>query len=67
MSEIENWGFNCENETMKGYVLRALKEIERNEPKLALSEEQKNALFNGLRWATSEMTAQEAYEYYCNN
>lgn len=65
MPEIDNWGFNYENETMKGYVLYALKMIRENQPELQLSEEQKDALFNGLRWATSDLTAQEAYEYYC--
>ena len=67
MAEIENWGFKCENEVMKGYVLYALKMIKENQPELQLSDEQKSALFNGLRWATSDLTAQEAYEYYCNN
>lgn len=67
MPEIENWGWRNENEVMKGYVLRALKEIEQNEPELKLSEEQKTALFNGLRWATSDLTAQEAYDYYIKN
>lgn len=67
MPKIENWGWRNENEVMKGYVLRALKEIEQNEPELKLSEEQKTALFNGLRWATSDLTAQEAYDYYIKN
>ena len=67
MPEIENWGFNYENETMKGYVLYALKMIRENQPELQLSDEQKKALFGGLRWATSDLTAQEAYEYYCKN
>lgn len=41
MPEIENWGFNYENETMKGYVLYALKLIGDDYPELKLSEEQK--------------------------
>ena len=64
MPEIENWGFNYENETMKGYVLYALKMIRENQPELQLSDEQRKALFAGLNWATSDLTAQEAYEYY---
>ena len=64
MPEIENWGFNYENETMKGYVLYALKMIQENEPEQQLSEDQKKALMRGLNWATSDLTAQEAYEYY---
>lgn len=67
MPKIDNWGYNYENESMKGYVLYALKMIKENEPELQLTEEQKTALFNGLRWATSDLTAEEAYNYYCNN
>lgn len=64
MDNIENWGFNYENETMKGYVLYALKMIQENQPELQLSDEQRKALFAGLNWATSDLTAQEAYDYY---
>ena len=67
MPEIDNWGFNYENETMKGYVLYALKTIRENQPELQLSDEQREALLTGLNWATSDLTAQEAYEYYCKN
>ena len=67
MPDITNWGFNYENETMKGYVLYALKEIQKNQPELQLSDEQRKALFAGLNWATSDMTAQEAFDYYCKN
>ena len=67
MPEIENWGLNNENEVMKGYIMYALKQIDQNRPGLQLTKEQKEALWNGLRWATSDMTAQDAYEYYCKN
>lgn len=67
MPEIDNWGYNYENETMKGYVLYALKMIKENQPELQLSEDQRQALFAGLNWATSDMTAQEAFEYYCKH
>lgn len=60
------WG-GTENDTMRGYVLYALREIARNEPDLQLSDEQRKALFRGLRLATSDHTAQEAREYYYNN
>ena len=63
---IKNWD-GIENSVMKGYILYALKEMERDVPELKLSEEQKTAFFNGLSWATSDMTAQEAYDYYTNN
>lgn len=64
MPKIENWGFNYENETMKGYVLYALKQIRMEAPELQLSDEQKEILLNALNWATSDLTAQEAYDYY---
>lgn len=67
MINVENWGFNYENETMKGYVLYALKEIRKEAPELQLSDEQKDILFKALNWATSDLTAQEAFEYYCEN
>jgi len=67
MPNIENWGFRSENEVMKGYVLYALKMIRENEPELQLSAEQKDALLRGLNWATSDLTAQEAYDYYCKS
>ncbi len=67
MPIIENWGWHNENEVMKGYVLYALKMIQENQPELQLSDEQKSALFNGIRWATSDLTAQEAYDYYVKN
>ena len=67
MKKIENWGFKNENEVMKGYVLYALKMIKENEPELQLTAEQKDALMRGLNWATSDLTAQEAYELYCKS
>ena len=67
MPEIDNWGFNYENETMKGYVLYALKLMSKDYPELKLSEEQKKLLLNALNWATDDKTAQEAYEYYCKH
>lgn len=59
---IRNWD-GTENQVMKGYVFYALKMIKENEPELQLSDEQKKALFNGLRWATSDLTAEDAYRY----
>ena len=67
MSEIENWGANYENESMKGYVLYAIKEIEQYEPKLKLTDAQKDILLKALSLATDDMTAEQAYSYYCNN
>lgn len=67
MAQVENWGYNYENESMKGYVLYALKLIEKEEPKAKLTADQKQALLNALNWATSDLTAQEAFDYYCNS
>lgn len=64
MSDIRNWGFNYENETMKGYVLYAFKMVAENEPEFKLSDGQRKALMRGLNWATSDLTAKEAYNYY---
>ena len=64
MPKIENWGWRSENEVMKGYVLYALKMIAENEPEQQLTSEQKDALMRGLNWATSDLTAQEAYDHY---
>jgi hypothetical protein len=52
---------------MKGYVLYALKLIEKHEPEHKLSDEQKEALLRGLSWATSDLTAQEAFDFYYKN
>lgn len=49
------------NNTMKGYLIRALKEA-------GASEEDRRRIFMGLNWATSEMTMRDArreYEKYC--
>ena len=67
MPDIENWGFNYENETMKGYVLYALRQIKKEAPELELTTEQKDVLLKALNWATSDLTAQEAYQYYCEH
>lgn len=49
------------NDTMKGYLVRALKEA-------GASEEDRKRIFGGLRWAIDEMTMRDArreYEKYC--
>lgn len=63
---IENWTGD-ENTVMKGYVLYALKLLETHSPEDELTDEQKDALLQMLSWATDDLTAQEAYEYYLNN
>ena len=63
---IDNWTGE-ENAVMKGYVLYALKLLETHSPEDELTDEQKDALLQMLSWATDDLTAQEAYEYYLNN
>lgn len=49
------------NDTMKGYIVRALVEAQ-------VSEEIRKKIFQGLNWAISEMTMRDArreYEKYC--
>ena len=49
------------NETLKGYLIRALKEAD-------ATEEERQKIFGGLRWALDEMTMEDArkeYEKYC--
>ena len=63
---IENWTGD-ESTVMKGYVLYALKLLETHSSENELTDEQKDALLQMLSWATEDLTAQEAYEYYLNN
>ena len=63
---IDNWTGE-ENAVMKGYVLYALKLIKTYSPKNELTDKQKDALMQMLSWATDDLMAQEAYEYYLNN
>jgi len=49
-NEVEHDNFN---ETMKGYLIRACKECK-------YTKEQKDSIFNGLRWAIDEMTMSDA-------
>jgi hypothetical protein len=49
------------NDTCRGYLIRALKEA-------GINEEDRRKILNGLRWAFSELTMEEArreYEKYC--
>jgi truncated hemoglobin YjbI len=49
------------NETMKGYIVRAMAEAK-------LPEETRKKIFQGLNWATSEMTMEDArreWQKYC--
>ncbi len=65
-NHIENWTGD-ESTVMKGYVLYALKLLETHSSENELTDEQKYALMQMLSWATEDLTAQEAYNYYTMN
>lgn len=59
---------NCcdvENIVMKE-IYCPFEEMEYDALENKLTDQQKQSFFNGLNWATSLMTAQEAYVYYMN-
>ncbi len=61
--EIPNW--TCEeNQTMKGYILKAVDLWNEENPSEQISRTMLDHLFLALRWATDDMTAEEAYHYY---
>lgn len=45
------------NETMKGYLKRAFKIMK-------MTEDEQQKVMNGIRWATSEMTMEDARNEY---
>jgi len=59
MNEVNEYNFN---ETCKGYLKRALKNMHENDKdyKNNLTEEQEKRLWNGLRWAFDDMTMEDA-------
>ncbi len=63
---VQNWSGD-ENTVMKGYVLYALNLMESHCSECALTDEQKESLLTALSWATDDMTASEAYDYYIMN
>lgn len=64
---IKNWGFNYENETMRGYILKAYNDWNKYNPEKAIPCIYLEHLLQALTWATDDMTAEEAYNYYCKN
>lgn len=61
--KIPNWNGD-DNQVMKGYVFKAIDLWNADNPDKAFSEETTENLMNALRWATDELTAEEAYRYY---
>ena len=64
--EIENWG-GTDNQVMKGYILHAFNKWNEEYPEQSISKEALENLMMGLRWATENMTAEEAYNYYLSH
>ena len=64
--EIENWD-GTDNQVMKGYILHAFNKWNEEYPEQSISKEALENLMMGLRWATENMTAEEAYNYYLSH
>lgn len=59
---MQNWGHE-ENQIMRGYIKKAVFEWNLAYPEEAIPPETLKNLFQGLRWATDDMTAAEAAIY----
>ena len=53
-----------DNQVMKGYILKAIDLWNKEYPATAFSKETIDNLLTALRWATDELTTEEAYRYY---
>ena len=62
-TDIPNWNGD-DNQVMKGYILKAVDLWNKEYPATAFSKETIDNLLTALRWATDELTAEEAYRYY---
>ena len=62
-TDIPNWNGD-DNQVMKGYILKAADLWNKEYPATAFSKETIDNLLTALRWATEELTAEEAYRYY---
>ena len=62
-TDIPNWNGD-DNQVMKGYILKAVDIWNKEYPTTAFSKETIDNLLTALRWATDELTAEEAYRYY---
>lgn len=60
---IPNWTGN-ENTVMKGYILKACALWNDQEADKPIAKEIIDNLMTALQWATDDLTAQEAYDYY---
>ena len=55
-----------ENEIMKGYCQKAFDDLALYSD-VEITEEQREAFLKALGWATDELTASEALQYFYNN
>ena len=62
-TDIPNWNGD-DNQVMKGYILKAADLWNKEYPTTAFPKETIDNLLTALRWATDELTAEEAYRYY---
>jgi len=60
---VHNWSGD-ENQVMKGYILKAFNMWNLSNPEDAIPKETLDNLMQALRWATDDLTAEQAYEYY---
>ena len=60
---IPNWNGD-DNQVMKGYILKAVAMWNRENLTEQITQKTLDNLLTALRWATDELTAEEAYRYY---
>ena len=63
VNNIPNWNDN-DNQVMKGYILKAVAMWNRENLTEQITQKTLDNLLTALRWATDELTAEEAYRYY---
>ena len=62
-TDIPNWNGD-DNQVMKGYILKAVAMWNRENLTEQITQRTLDNLLTALRWATDELTAEEAYRYY---
>ena len=62
-TDIPNWNGD-DNQVMKGYILKAVAMWNKENLTEQITQRTLDDLLTALRWATDELTAEEAYRYY---
>ena len=62
-TDIPNWNGD-DNQVMKGYILKAVAMWNKENLTEQITQRTLDNLLTALRWATDELTAEEAYRYY---